>query len=92
MALRSNLFQGDTRLESCAVADSAHVTLGAKGPFVERIQQALIYLDGSAYQTQADDIVGKITVAALDQELFERQKTVKLGGRHCHRSCPSETE
>lgn len=36
-----------------------------------------------AYQTQADDIVGKMTIAALDEEMqeFERSRTIRA--EHC---------
>lgn len=106
MALSSRVFRGDGKLEACLVSDPAHVTQGAKGDHVSKIQAALFLLDGSnietrelnekrygpstasavlaykkkrrivnfSYQTQADDIVGKMTIAALDKEmcLYER--------------------
>jgi peptidoglycan hydrolase-like protein with peptidoglycan-binding domain len=101
MALQSQLFQGDAKLEAAAVSDPAHIMQGAKGEHVAKIQQALIQLDGASitpdgdfgpataaavlaykqkrsiinlsYQTQADDIVGKMTVVALDLELLSRE-------------------
>lgn len=37
-----------------------------------------------SYQTQADDIVGKMTIAALDKEMFERENQEDDSGRvHC---------
>lgn len=99
MPLRSKEFSGDPRLEACAVSDPSHVTPGAIGDFVGKIQQALIRLgagDISAdelskmrygpstaasvrrfktargilnYAGRIDDIVGKKTIATLDQEL-----------------------
>lgn len=47
MALQSELFKGDAALEACAVKDSAHVSKGAVGGHVSRIQTALIALDGA---------------------------------------------
>jgi peptidoglycan hydrolase-like protein with peptidoglycan-binding domain len=98
MALRSEQFRGDQRLEAAAVSDPAHIKLGDRGPFVTKIQNALNVLDKAgidedgvygpatgravlvyktargiinrAYQQKADDIVGKMTVAALDEELL----------------------
>jgi hypothetical protein len=102
MALQSRLFKGDRRLEACLVKDAAHITQGAAGDYVAKIQRALYILEGvsidsselssraygrstaaavlaykkqrniinRSYQTQADNIVGKMTVAALDKELL----------------------
>jgi hypothetical protein len=97
MALRSKLFRGDQLLEAAANLDAAHITRGAKGAHVGKIQQALTQLDGAdiaadeaygpataaavlnyktkrkiinfSYQTTPDDIVGKMTIAALDAEM-----------------------
>ncbi len=109
MALRSFLFRGDAALEKAAVSNPDHILLGAAGPHVGKIQQALIILDDAgidaaeleletygqstaaavlAYktardivarnrQTQADDIVGIMTMAALDKELLDRQEIIK---------------
>ena len=38
MALQSSLFRGDPKLEAAAVSDQAHITLGATGPHVKKIQ------------------------------------------------------
>jgi hypothetical protein len=109
MALQSNLFKGDRLLEACEVNDAAHVTSGARGDHVSKIQSALVRLDGitiaqseisakgygpstasavlafkkkrniinRAYETQADNIVGKMTIAALDKEILAiERKTV----------------
>ena len=98
MALQSSLLRGDPKLEATAVSDPAHITPGATGPHVQKIQQALNKLDGAnlredgiygpktaaavltykrtrnivnfKYQTQPDNIVGKMTIAALDRELL----------------------
>jgi peptidoglycan hydrolase-like protein with peptidoglycan-binding domain len=101
MALQSRLFRGDPKLEAAASSDPDHITPGAKGSHVGKIQQALIQLDNAdidqdgdygpataaavlaykqkrnivnlTYQTQADNIVGKMTMAALDLELLSQQ-------------------
>ena len=97
MALQSQLFRGEPKLEAAANSDSAHVTPGARGPHVEKIQTALNILDSAglgvdggygpatatavlnyktkrniinrSYQTSADNIVGKMTMAKLDEEM-----------------------
>jgi hypothetical protein len=102
MALKSKLFRGDSKLEAAAVSDPAHITIGAKGEHVRKIQQALTILDGAnldldgtyghetaaavlaykqkrniinrSYQTRADNIVGKMTIAALDLEMLKREQ------------------
>lgn len=105
MGLNSKLFKGDSALEACLVSDPAHITQGAIGEHVGKIQKALGILDGAridaeelaskrygastaaavlafkkkrnivnrSYQTQADDIVGKMTMAALDREMVEKE-------------------
>lgn len=105
MALKSNLFEGNKRLNACLTTDSAHVVPGEHGTHVGDIQIALIHLDKAeiseaelasmtygqttaaavlaykrkrdiinrSYQSQADNIVGKMTIAALDKELFDQQ-------------------
>jgi|GEM_PF-1198864 len=112
MALFSNLFRGNRALEACAVQDSAHVTRGAIGDHVAKIQFALFELDGLAidrtelvnhqygrstaaavlayktkrqiinrsYQSSADDIVGKMTIASLDKEMLVRERQPKHPG------------
>jgi peptidoglycan hydrolase-like protein with peptidoglycan-binding domain len=104
LALRSRLFLGDSNLEAAASSDAAHITRGAQGPHVQKIQTALNLLDragldtdgaygdltaaavlsykrarriiNTARQTQADDIVGRMTITTLDSELLlaERPK------------------
>jgi peptidoglycan hydrolase-like protein with peptidoglycan-binding domain len=103
MGLQSELLRGDPKLEAAAVSDPAHITPGASGPHVGKVQTALILLDDApitddelqkmaygpstagavltykrkrriinqSYQTQADDIVGKMTIASLDNELLK---------------------
>ena len=46
MALSSTLFRGNRALQACAVQDSAHVTPGARGEHVGKIQFALFAVDG----------------------------------------------
>ena len=109
MALQSKLFRSDSKLEAAAVSDPAHITLGARGDHVRKIQLALIQLDGAniqpdgaygpataaavlaykrkrnivnrAYQTTADNIVGKMTVVAMDNEL--RAREIDPSGNTC---------
>lgn len=108
MPLRSNLFFESKELQACLTSDPAHVTPGAVGPHVRKIQIALQDIDGvvidagefeakrygpstaaavlafkkkrkiinRSYQTTADNIVGKMTIKALDDEILARQKTV----------------
>jgi len=105
MALQSQLFHGDSKLEACLIQDSAHVTKGAVGDHVAKIQLALGVLGdlriaenevsaqtygpstaaavlafktqrnivNRSYQTTADDIVGRMTIAALDREMFDEE-------------------
>jgi hypothetical protein len=105
MALKSNLFAGDMKLEAAATSHPAHIMRGATGPHVAKIQAALFVLDGvevsgaerksstygpstaaavlaykkkrdivnRSYQSSADDIVGIMTMKAMDDELFARQ-------------------
>jgi hypothetical protein len=103
MSLISQFFRGDNKLQACLVKNPAHVTQGATGDHVAKIQTALYILDGSkidkaeldakqygpstaaavlayktkrniinrSYQSQADNIVGKMTIAALDKEIYQ---------------------
>jgi peptidoglycan hydrolase-like protein with peptidoglycan-binding domain len=101
MGLQSRLFRGDAKLEAAAVSDSAHVTPGATGDHVAKIQFALMRLDEAplvqdgvygpqtaaavqaykskrniinrSYQSQADNIVGIMTMASLDREMLEQE-------------------
>jgi len=101
MALQSQLFRGNSKLEAAAVSDPAHIVQGDSGEHVRKIQLALIQLDGAAldpdgkygpgtaaavlaykrkrniinlsYQKQADNIVGKMTMAALDREMVAKE-------------------
>ena len=106
MPLISQFFRSDKKLQACLVDNAAHVTQGAHGDHVAKIQTALYVLDGlkidqnelaakkyghstaaavlaykrkrqiinRSYQTQADNIVGKMTIAELDKEIFEYEK------------------
>jgi hypothetical protein len=110
LPLRSQLFRNDPRLQGCLVEDRWHVTPGSAGDYVQRIQVALMQIDGlqidpgelatkrygistaaavlqfkekrdivnRAYQTQADDIVGKMTIAALDEEVLEAERSRRI--------------
>ena len=45
MALKSELFAGDAKLEAAAISNPAHVVPGAVGPHVRKLQIALRRLD-----------------------------------------------
>lgn len=109
MALTSQMFKGDQKLEACLVSDPAHLTQGVSGEHVVKIQTALIMLDGAkidsqetlrktygpstaaavlayktkrriinpAYQTKPDNIVGKMTIAALDREMLQFERNLR---------------
>ena len=108
MALRSNLFRGDLKLEAAAVRPAAHITRGSRGDHVSKIQYALsvlvgepLKLDGEygpktaaavlsfkerrkiinkAYQTKPDEIVGVMTLAALDEEMLSIENSGQNSG------------
>lgn len=112
MALASHLFRGNAALEACAIKDPAHLTLGATGEHVAKIQFALATLDGleidraelieqtygrstaaavlaykkkrqiinRSYQSTADDIVGKMTIASLDKDMRTHEARPKSPG------------
>ena len=63
MALQSQLFKGDAKLEAAAVSDPAHIIQGARGPHVAKLQQALNALDGA--NLDADGAFGPATAAAV---------------------------
>jgi hypothetical protein len=99
--LSSNLFKGDAKLAACQINDAAHLTTGASGEHVAKVQFALFALDSSAidknevrlqtygpstakavlayktkrqiintaYQKTPDNIVGKMTITRLDQDM-----------------------
>jgi hypothetical protein len=52
MALTSRTFQGDKQLEACLISDPAHVTQGATGEHVAKIQAALMILEGAKIDRQ----------------------------------------
>jgi hypothetical protein len=113
MALHSRLFRGDPKLEACLIHDSAHVTQGATGEHVAKIQFALGTLDNlniaprdvstqtygastadavlayktkrqiinRSYQTRPDNIVGKMTIASLDKEMFSHEHQPSVCGK-----------
>ena len=103
MPLRSQFLRDDLALQKCLELDQAHVTPGASGPHVGKIQLAVTLLEKTssipvaelrartygpgtanavlkykqkrnlinrAYQATADNIVGKMTIASLDNELL----------------------
>lgn len=120
MTLKSNLFAGDAKLETAAASHTGHITPGAVGPHVKKIQAALAVLDGAvidqgeldagrygpstaravleykkkrdiinrSYQSQADNVVGIMTIKAMDEELLSRQVEMPPGARlRCGRIC-----
>ena len=58
MALQSQLFRSDSKLEAAAVSDPAHVIQGAIGDHLGKI----------------DNIVGKKTIAVLDGEMLAKEQ------------------
>jgi peptidoglycan hydrolase-like protein with peptidoglycan-binding domain len=105
VALQSQLFRDNPKLEAAAVSDPAHIVPGARGDHVRKIQLALIELDGAdidsdgiygpataaavlaykqkrqiinrSYQQQADNIVGKMTMAALDRDMLKAEAAME---------------
>jgi hypothetical protein len=71
MALQSQLFRGDPKLEAAAVSDPAHLLPGASGPHVAKIQQALILIDRAAIAP--DGAYGQATAAAVSEFKEKRQ-------------------
>src|SRR5262249_13921009 len=63
MALQSQLFAGESKLEAAAVSDPAHIFLGARGPHVGKIQLALNLLDSAGIAEDA--VYGPATAAAV---------------------------
>jgi len=63
MALTSQLFAGDPKLEAAAVSDPAHIMQGEIGEHVRKIQLALVKLDGAAIVP--DGRFGPATAAAV---------------------------
>ena len=114
MPLISGLFKSNAQLQACARENPAHVTPGAVGEHVAKIQFALFSIDGLSidrsellaqrygkstaaavlaykkkrgiinrtYQQVADNIVGIMTIASLDQEIRLRER-VPNGGSDC---------
>lgn len=71
MALKSQLFRGDSKLEAAAVSDPAHIFQGARGSHVAKIQQALIQLEGATISQ--DGNYGPATAAAVSAFKQKRQ-------------------
>ncbi|MDX3839525.1 peptidoglycan-binding domain-containing protein [Streptomyces europaeiscabiei] len=135
MPLKSKLFRDDQALQKCLVSDANHVTPGAQGDHVTKIQAALVTLGAGVIgpdevernlygpttvrtvlafkgpprnilgpgQTTPDNIVGKKTIAALDNEIvaFENRPPPTVislfvsltheGSPHDHNTCPVDT-
>jgi peptidoglycan hydrolase-like protein with peptidoglycan-binding domain len=121
MALKSRLFRGDPKLEAAATSNSAHITSGAAGEHVRKIQYAVARLEGiplaqdgiygpqtanavlgykkkrniinRSYQSQADDIVGILTIQSLDLEMFEAEQAPNyMKGVQCTIARQGDTE
>jgi hypothetical protein len=115
MALRSNLFRGDAKLEAAAVSHAAHIVPNAAGEHVRKIQHALIdaseleakrygpstakavlayktrrNIVNRSYQSQADNIVGIMTMAALDKEISEAGEVITSECRPMRAGKPGE--
>ncbi len=71
MALQSQIFRGDSKLEAAAVSDPAHIFQGASGPHVSKIQQALIQLENAGITL--DSKYGPGTAAAVSTFKQKRQ-------------------
>ena len=117
MLLRSQFLRDDPKLQACLVSDQAHVTTGARGSHVGKIQLAVILLEKSAhipvaelraqlygpgtaaavlkykqkrkivnraYETTADNIVGKMTIAKMDSELLALEQRASPGRSVCN--------
>lgn len=67
MPLCSLLFKGDPTFEACLVKDAAHITPGACGFHVAKVQYALMALVGAALDAQEikTGTFGKSTAAAV---------------------------
>jgi hypothetical protein len=67
MALQSRLFSGDNALESCLVKDADHLVEGTRGPHVNKIQQALVLLDGALIEGNevSAELYGRSTANAV---------------------------
>jgi hypothetical protein len=76
--LQSRLFKSDPALEAWMIRDASHVTRGNTRVHVAKIQSSLFLW---SYQSQADDIVGKMTIAALDRELLATENWRSPGTR-----------
>lgn len=76
MPLFSKLFRGDTRLEACLINDSAHLTSGTKGPFINKVQRAIAQLGGDIVsQSEVDSqTYGPSTASAVLN--FKRQNNI----------------
>lgn len=72
MALQSQLFRGDPKLEAAALSDPAHILPGSTGAHVGKIQQALIQLDRAAIVQ--DSVYGPETAAAV--LAFKRKRNI----------------
>jgi hypothetical protein len=84
VALQSILFKGDPALEACLFRDSAHVTKGAVGAHVVKIQFALALIDQPAIDPAEVDAktYGDTTANAVKEFKTQRRRIIKqaVGG------------
>src|SRR6185503_8119277 len=76
MSLQSKLFRGDPKLEACLVKDPDHITAGAVGEHVAKIQSALSQIENAHIQQNelAGKTYGSSTAAAV--LAFKRQRQI----------------
>ena len=72
MSLQSKLFSGDQLLQGAATRDSGHITPGASGPHVTKIQNALNLVDGA--QLAVDSKYGPKTAGAVAS--FKKKRNI----------------
>jgi hypothetical protein len=71
MALKSQLLRGDAKLEAAAASHPAHITPGARGEHVRRIQRALNLLENAGLDP--DGVYGQATADAVLDYKQKRQ-------------------
>jgi hypothetical protein len=84
LPLRSKIFAGDPKLEECLVSDPAHLTLGARGEAVGKVQKALILLG----EFIGGDDLPKSFYGAPTRDAVLRYKTKRGIINHTYQSAP----
>src|SRR5438034_7993138 len=67
LPLFSELLRRDAKLEACLVNDASHITKGASGAHVEKIQSALLIIDDA--QIDKSELKSKTYGATTAQEI-----------------------